>query len=393
MKRLLLTSLIIGMIITAGGCAPTTNGKDAIKAKWEKATSFAKLPAAQQQYSQGRYADALKTVDECLAADPNCAPARLLSGKIMLALGQKQKAVEEIERAVKINDKLDEGYFLLAQASEDKKDYKKACELYAKASGIDSANVNYILGQVRVLCHADDYADAGVVLDSSMEAIPASVELKFAVAQFYEKQGRFDEAIRMYSQARSLEAEDMQIAESMAYCLVLMNKWGEAAQTLEEIIAKGSEEQKKNLGQLAAMCYMNCGQYGKAIRAYSKLAVTDRGNAQAWLRMGQAALGVNDAQRAYACSQKAIELQADYADAMVLAGCSQYTLGRYTQAIENFHRSAADKKVSAFSWMMIGKCYQKKGMAQNAAAAFEKAKTYAEPELMEYMAKSVVSSQ
>jgi len=43
--------------------------------------------------------------------------------------------------------------------------------------------------------------------------------------------------------------------------------------------------------------------------------------------------------------------------------------------------------------MMIGKCYQKKGMAQNAAAAFEKAKTYAEPELMEYMGKIMVSGQ
>ena len=382
------------MIITAGGCAPTaTNGKDAMKAKWEKATSFAKLPAAQQQYSQGRYAEALKTVNQCLDADPNFAQARLLSGKIMLALGQKQKAAEEIERAVKIDSKLDEGYFLLGLGAEDKKDYKKACELYAKASGIDAANVNYMLGQVRVLCHGDDYAGAGAVLESSMEAMPASVELKFAAAQFYERQGRFDEAISMYSQARSLETEDMQIAESMAYCLILMNKWGEAALLLEEVIAKGSGEQKNDLRELAAMCYMNCGQYGKAIRAYSKLAVTDRGNVQAWLRMGQAALGINDAQRAYACSQKAIELQADYADAMVLAGCSQYTLGSYTQAIENFHRSAADKKVGAFSWMMIGKCYQKKGMAQNAAAAFEKAKTYAEPELMEYMGKIMVSGQ
>jgi tetratricopeptide (TPR) repeat protein len=378
----------LSVIMSAGGCSPTaTTGKQAVRAKWEKTSSQAKLPVAQQQYAQGKYADALKTVGQCLVADPNFAQARLLNGKILMAVGQRQKAVDEIQKAVDINGKLDEGYFLLALQAEDQKDYSRATRLYAQACELDAVNVSYILGEVRVLCATDEYDKALRLLTVKMEVMSACVELKFTAAEIYQRQNKLDEAISLYRQARLLSQDDMEIAESLAYCYMLASKWSEAADVFEQVVDKAEQKQKKELNELLAMCYMNSGKYGKAFNSYNGLTVTDRNNSQAWLKMGQAALGAGQAQRSLACGQKAIEIQSDYADAIVLVGCSQYELGRYSDAIDNFAKTISDDKLKAFSWIMIGKCCQRKGDVEKARQAFEQARIFAESDLLEYLVK------
>jgi tetratricopeptide (TPR) repeat protein len=103
------------------------------------------------------------------------------------------------------------------------------------------------------------------------------------------------------------------------------------------------------------------------------LTVTERDNPQIWLKLGQAALGVGAANRAFECGQKVLSLQPGSAEAIVLIGCAQYVNGNYTVAITEFEKIATDDKYGAFSWLMEARCYGRLGNMVKAKLAYKKA--------------------
>ena len=105
-------------------------------------------------------------------------------------------------------------------------------------------------------------------------------------------------------------------------------------------------------------CQVNAGQYGGAINSFSKLNLKERDNPQVWLRMGHAALGAGDAQRAYACSMRALAIQPDYPDAIAVKGSAEYLKNNYRDAVKSFKLLAAAPQHAQFAEIMLAKCYQ-----------------------------------
>jgi tetratricopeptide (TPR) repeat protein len=117
---------------------------------------------------------------------------------------------------------------------------------------------------------------------------------------------------------------------------------------------------------------MNTGEYSRSLGYLDRFDPEKKQNADFWLKTGQAALGAGKAKRAVACAQKALFLNAGWADATMLLGCGQYMDGDYRDAIESFAGVVYNKKLSSFAWMMTGKCYQQVGDNEKAKKAFEK---------------------
>ncbi|HEY5138424.1 MAG TPA: hypothetical protein VIJ25_03780, partial [Methylococcales bacterium] len=114
-------------------------------------------------------------------------------------------------------------------------------------------------------------------------------------------------------------------------------------------------------------------QYGGAMTSYSKLNAKERDSAQIWLRMGQAALGSGDAERAYICSERALAIQPDFTDAIAIKGSAEYLKKNYADAVKSFEQIARDPKHESFAWTMLSKCYEHLGDSEKAKQAAEKA--------------------
>jgi tetratricopeptide (TPR) repeat protein len=213
------------------------------------------------------------------------------------------------------------------------------------------------------------------MLKDKMGLFPSDVELKAKCADLLCRQQKYDEAISLYRQAAMLTPQRVDIAESFGDCCILAGRWADASEVFSKLAASCDQENKKSSYlQLLAMCQVNAGQYGSAVTSYSKLNAKDRDSAQIWLRMGQAALGAGDAERAYTCSKRALAIQPDFTDAIAIKGSAEYMKKEYADAVKSFEQIVRDPKHEAFAWTMLSKCYEHLGDGEKAHDAAEKAR-------------------
>jgi tetratricopeptide (TPR) repeat protein len=106
-----------------------------------KATARAKFEQAQQALRQRDLATALKLVDEADQADPNQAATINLRGEILMQQEQFDQAEAAFKKAAKLDPKLREAQYNLAQIPFKKKEYAKARDrfetLYKRTPGGD----------------------------------------------------------------------------------------------------------------------------------------------------------------------------------------------------------------------------------------------------------------
>ena len=374
-KCRVLVIAVAAVALMAGGCETHKQNKTAAAARWDEMSSQMKLTVAQQYFDSGKYADAAKTIGECLKADPNMPQARLLVGKLLFVQGQVAQGAKEMEKAVELNAKLDDGWYWLGLAAEEQNQPAKAFECHQKAMDINGGNIDYILAFARASVTLNKTDEAIALLNDKMRQFPSDVELKAKCADLLCRKLNYDEAIALYRQASMLAPQRVDIAESFGYCCVLAGRWADASEVFGKLAASCDQENKKSdYLQLLAMCQVNAGLYDSAVTSYSKLNAKDRDNAKVWLRMGQAALGAGDAERAYACSKRALAIQPDFADAIAIKGSAEYMKKEYADAAKSFEQIVRDPKHEVFAWTMLSKCYEHLGDGEKAHDAAEKAR-------------------
>lgn len=388
LRKTVITLITIALAVCAG-CESQAQSRKAAKQRWESASGQIKLALAEQQYEQGDYEKAAQTLQGCLTGESVNPQARVLYGKLLLAKGHHYEAIGQLEAALKSDEKLHEGWYWLGVAAQQERDYPEACKYYEKALSLEAGNVDYILAVAEAQVARGNYLEAEKVLTEKMTALPDEMSLKIAAADLMCRLGESEQAIELYKHAMLMTNDDDGIAESLGYCYALSDRWDEAAEIFNRLIEQCKDEQRKKAClEMTALCSMNSSQYGRAVNCYSRLSVSERNNAEIWMKMGQAALGAGAANRAFMCGQKALTLRAGYADAIALIGCAQYAGGNYDGAIKSFEKIASDKKNGGFSWLMRARCYERLGQISKAEGAYKKAlEANSQSELASFLAK------
>ena len=388
LRKALIAVAVIGCAISTG-CESHTESKKLAQERWQKSSAGIKLSLAQQQYDEGKYEDATKTIQECIKADPELAEGRFLFGKLLLEDGRCEDAAKQLQLAVKFNGDLDEGWYCLGAATEEQKNYQQALYYYEKALALKPNNAEYILSVAEIHAVQGKLIPAIQLLEQKMMVLPKDVSLKVAAADLLCGAREYERAVKLYKESILMSGEVGSETESLGYCYIFSGKWVQAAEIFNKLLEESHDQDKKRLYlQTLALCSMNCSQYAKAVNCYSKLTIEERDDAQLWMKMGQAALGARSVNLAQMCGQKALDLQPGYSEAIVLLGCADYTSGNYRKAVRNFEKLASDDKNAGFSWLMQARCYEQLGQKDKAERAYKKAmEINPESELGDFLVK------
>ncbi|WP_169853125.1 tetratricopeptide repeat protein [Anaerohalosphaera lusitana] len=342
--------------------------------RWEKTSAKAKIPLGREFLNNGRNKDARKVLQKCLDADSEMPEAHILMGRLEVKEGRIAKAQGHFETALQSDDTSDEAYYWLGVITERQEEYQNAADLYAKAYEIQPDEIKYIRSCAGMYVALGEDDRAMELLTSANSRLASSFELKVVTADLAQRMGDTIRAIDLYREALMIEPRDTDVIAALGYCYIEEKEWQSASQIFEQLLDDSNGASRQAYLNLLAMCSVNSGNYGKAVKYYDELSVERRDDPVVWLKMGQAALGAKAANRAIECADRALRMKPGYAEAYALKGCALYVKKRYEESIRVFKNIRRDKSLGALAWMMTGRCYEKLSIFEKAEKAYDMAR-------------------
>ncbi len=368
------TLLVLALAVVLTGCATHEQKKQVMVDKWEKNTLDTKLTMVEGLIERGQTAEAKNVLDKCLAADAESAKAHFLMGRVHFIENRNTQAVQSFERAVALDETLDAAWYYRGGLAFLQGDSAMARAYYEKALALKPAETEYVLGMAQLLTQTGDNPAAIALLEGALAGQPRNRDLLVCMADIYGRSEQPQKAIACYEQALLVDGKDQAVLETLGFAYAAQKEWDKATVLFERLLAVvGDNDRKEPVLNTLAMCAMNAGKYPLAMRCYDKLTVLNRDDAEAWLGMAQAAMGVDQFDRAAACAQKALQLKPSWPQGYAVLGAAQYLQKKYTASLDAFAHLLTDEEFDGFAWFMTGRCYGRLGQTARADAAYKQA--------------------
>ncbi len=182
------------------------------------------------QFEQGKYTEALETMDQAIKASPNDFRFYYLKGLIYQSLEQEEKAIDQLEQARKLNPKDIGVLSSLALLYDNRKEYNKSDSLYEEALRIDP--------------------NAAIILNNYSYSL-------------CERGLQLERCLKMSQDAVAAEPNNSAYLDTYGWILYKLGRYSEAAEYIEKAIEVGdaSAVVHEHLGDV----YFKLGNVEKAL--------------------------------------------------------------------------------------------------------------------------------
>ena len=360
-KRNLLSVVLLVAAAVMSGCGSYSEKKAAMVDGWERTTAIAKIPMAEELAANGKYDEAADILAKCLLSAPKSPAVHLAAGKVYYMQSMISSAQDSLRNSLKYDDSMDEAWFMLGVIAEGEGSTTKAFDHYSRAMELKPSRSGYVIALAELKSEMGDDEGALELLRKKSDMLYAASELKVALAEMLVRQGDVDDAIVLYNRLLASEGDEFAYLVPLGYCYVIKKDWGEGARVFSRLVEKSDDQGRDTYIEMLGMCSLNNKDYVQAMKCYDRLSVKRRGDADVWLRMGQAAFGANVPARALVCAKKAYALRPGSGDAIMLKACVEYAQGDYAKAFESFGQISSKKELASFVEMMMTLCYERMG--------------------------------
>jgi len=140
----------------------------------------------------------LKEAEETIALNKNDLEARLARSSALLALGDGQKARDEIEGILQVAPNNPDARYQSGFLAWQQKDYKRAQDAFTQLSKINPKDSRGLLGVVETLAAQNRLGEGIKLVEDAVAREPGRADLQLALANLYVRDMRYDAAIARY---------------------------------------------------------------------------------------------------------------------------------------------------------------------------------------------------
>jgi tetratricopeptide (TPR) repeat protein len=143
---------------------------------------------------------ALQAAEDVLQLDKNNLAGHLIRSSSLLALGNMDKAREELDLITQLFPQNPDARYQVGLLAYQDKDYKKADQVFQALYRDNPRDSRGLNGITETLAAQNRLDDAIKAMDKALAAEPDRTEFKLARANFYARAQRYDEAIGTYKE-------------------------------------------------------------------------------------------------------------------------------------------------------------------------------------------------
>ena len=274
--------------------------------------------------TRGRaFSSAVSIYKDITELDPESDEAYLKMGTVYIEMRNWKEAISPLEKAVELNRDNSDAYYNIGVAYEELKDYEKAIENYKKfieSKPKDLKDTYLRLGIAQL--EAEQFEGAADSLEHAIENNPENDNLKYRLAETYQKIGKYEEASAIYLS-----------------------------------LAKNNPDNAQFYYNLMVRMYDEANMPDKAIESAKKLIEAEPGSADAYYNVGYMYMKQDHFKEAIPLFEKAIELDPELEYAYMNLAVCHSRINQYTQSIAVLRVLTEKRPNNADAWLSIAVNY------------------------------------
>ncbi|MCK4810769.1 MAG: tetratricopeptide repeat protein, partial [Methanosarcinales archaeon] len=300
--------------------------------EWETWQYEAKL-----RFSEGKYEDALESLDKALEINPKDDFVLSRKGAALGMLGRYEDALEAFDKALEINPKDD---FVLSRKGftlEMLGRYEDALESLDKALEINPKDDFVLSRKGAALGMLGRYEDALEAFDKALEINPKDDFVLSRKGFTLEMLGRYEDALEAYDKTLDINPDAGLALSRKGAALSSLDRYEDALDAFDkalEINPKDDSVLSEKGGALFSL-----GRYEDALKAFDKALEINPKNEDALFRKGLALLSLDRYEDALKACDKALEINSENEFALSEKGLALFSLGRYEDALKAFDKA------------------------------------------------------
>lgn len=289
--------------------------------------------------------------------------ARQVVGKLEVLVSSDSRAI--LERVVQRNPEAYD-YYLQGRSylrnAQPGKMLDAAVSLFERAISLDREYAEAYaglcdarLGQYRASVDPDNFERARQACERALELNRQALPVYVALGNLYRHSGDYEEAISEFEQALAISPTSVDALVGLGNTLALDDKPARAEATLE----KALEVETFNAQAYLAMAgfLFNQGRFDEAASFYERTAAFMPDSARAFNGLGASHFMLNEFGRATEAWQRALALRPTsrlYSN----VGSSLYFSGRFSEAVDMYHKAVELAPEDFESWGNLGDAYR-----------------------------------
>ncbi|MDQ2856229.1 MAG: tetratricopeptide repeat protein, partial [Acidobacteriota bacterium] len=204
-------------------------------------------------------ADYLSKADQLakdvLQKDPNNVEGHILMGGVLFAQKQGEKALAELNGAIRLNPARVESYLSLARFYIITNELPKAEETYKRAIAVNGASALAHSEYGKFLVQADRKAEAEAELRKAVEVEPKDRNSRFVLASYYQVTKQWDQAEATYKALAELDKDMPEGRATLADYYSAVNRMDDAIRIYQELLTKSPDyaRGRYRLGEMMLM--------------------------------------------------------------------------------------------------------------------------------------------
>ena len=327
------------------GCAGgqgnyTREGSSVAKERMNAMKSATEWEMARQAFVSGELEKALRKVDGSIALNPYVVKSHVLKARILIEMGDLGQALRSLHTAQTINPQDADAHYYLGITFERLNRAEDAAEHFMTACELDEYNPSYAVAAAEMLVDLNRTEEARQYL-MNLPMANDNAGIRQMLGHIALIQGKNDEAVRYFAQARLLAPDDQAIQEDLIRAQMLVGQHAAAELNIAAIRQNKANATRRDLMALHAEALMGIGRPVEARALYQELLndPSMASDVQAWIGLGNASFMVNDQRSLRRAASRVVSLDPRSHEGYVLWALCHRRDGQFDRALSSVNQA------------------------------------------------------
>lgn len=336
-------SLTLGLVGCGGGRGNyTREGASLAKERMSVMKSATEWEMGRQAFLAGDLDKALRKVNASLSLNESVTKSHVLKGRIMIEMGELGQALKSLHTAEALDPQDPDAQYYLGIVFERLNRPEDAAEHFMAASELDDYNPGHAVAAAEMLVDLDRGAEAREYL-LGMPMAGDNAGIRQMLGHIALLEGKNDEAVTYFSQARLLAPDDSAIQEDLVRAQMLVGQHAAAELNIAALRKNKEHTGRRDLMLLHAETLLAVNRPVEARTLYQDLLSDPNmvSDVTAWIGLGNSAYLVGDQRSLRRAASRVVALAPSSHEGYALWALWHRRDGSFAKALSNVEQAIA----------------------------------------------------